>query len=95
MSLTWEPSEEFLVAVQKPYKIGNFIHVRGLHGRIVEQITNQEYLEAWAWRGFNSEAISLNPRFYYRCRRIEDDSLGSTVQACSDPTGRGDQESTS
>ncbi len=91
--LTWDPSEEFLVAVQTPYKIGDSIHVCGQQGRVIEPISHQEYLEAWEWTGFPSEAISLNPRFYYRCKRIEDDSLGSTVQVGSDQTGRGDQES--
>ena len=95
MSFVWEPSEEFLVAVQAPYQIGDSIHVRGQQGRIIEPITHQEYLEAWEWTGFPSEAISLNPRFYYRCKRIEDDSLGDAVPAGSELALRGDQESAS
>jgi len=92
--LTWQPSEEFLVAVQTPYKIGDSIHVCGQQGRIIEPISHQEYLEAWEWTGFPSEAISLNPRFYYRCKRT-DQSLGDAVSAGSESALRGDQESAS
>ena len=107
--ITWEPSEEFLVAVQRPYGPTELVEARGLRGYIIEQITHDDYAEAWAWRGFDSDAISVSPRYYYRCKRIEDPenlyhgtetnkvdhSLGSTVPATSDQTGRGDQESAS
>ena len=92
MSLTWEPSEEFLVAVQRPYQLGDKIEARGVQGRIIEQITYQEYTEAWAYMGFSSDAISVSPRYYYRCKRI-DDSLAATVAPVSEILERGDQES--
>lgn len=92
MSLLWDPSEEFLVAVQRPYRKGELIEARGVPGRIIEQISHQEYIEAWAYTGFCSEAISLSPKFYYRCKRT-DDNLGDTVAAGSEPALRGDQES--
>ena len=96
--LTWEPSEEFLVAVQRSYQKDEIVDLRdcrGIMGRVIEPISPQEYSEVWAFRGYDSEASSLNPRFYYRCKRIENDSLGDTVPAGSDSALRGDQESAS
>lgn len=92
MSLLWDPSEEFLVAVQRPYRKDETIEARGVPGRIVEQITHREYIEAWAYTGFCSEAISLSPKFYYRCKRT-DDNLADAVAAGSEPALRGGEES--
>lgn len=66
-------STDFLVALQGPKQIGDEIDLlesHGLKGRIVEQITHEEYLETWAFRGFQTEARSLHPRYWYRCERL-------------------------
>ncbi len=87
--IPFQPAEEFLVAVQRRYRISETIEARGLKGRIVEQISHEDYREVWAYRGFNSEAISLNPQYYYRCVKLADertshsnlsDSLDSTTK---------------
>ncbi len=83
---------DFLVAVQRRYKEGEFIKAEslGLTGRVVEAISHQDYLEVWAFRGFPSEGIAaITPRFYYRCVRIPSD-IGLETGNDSERTVRGD-----
>ena len=61
----------FWVALPLPKKLQDEIEVQGIRGRIVEQITHDEYLSVWAFKGFPTEGIALNPRAYYRCERLD------------------------
>ena len=71
---------DFYVALPQKQKIGDVVEVYGMRGRIVEWLTHEEYLEIWAFKGFPSEGISLNPRAYYRCERLD----GEAAETCSD-----------
>ena len=63
--------QDFLVAVQRRYRIDEPIEWKNLKGIVVEAISHQDYLEVWAFRGFPTEGVSaIRPRFYYRCVRI-------------------------
>jgi hypothetical protein len=90
--IDFQVGEEFLVAVQRPYKIGEEVQAHGLKGRIVESISHQDYIEVWAYRGFASEAISVGAKCYYRCQRIGDKPPLTSLPAVGEPL-RGDQES--
>jgi len=61
---------DFWVALPLPKKLQDEIEVHGIRGRIVEQITHDEYLAVWA--AFQDKGVgSLNPRAYYRCERLD------------------------
>ena len=68
--IAFEPGTEFLAALPLRYRIGDEIEACGVKGRIVEEITYEDYLDAWASRGFAQEAIGLQVRFYYRCTKL-------------------------
>lgn len=80
-------SNDFLVALQQPQRIGSEVEVLGVRGRIVEQITYEEYVTTWAFKGFPSEAISINPRVYYRCVMLSE--VGSKFRRHSETEVRG------
>ncbi len=62
---------DFWVALPLPKKIGDEIEVHGIRARIAEEISHQEYLDIWAFKGFPTEGIALNPRGYYRCEKLD------------------------
>jgi hypothetical protein len=95
MTIDFTPGEEFLVAVQRPYKLNEPIEARGLKGRIVEPISYMDYVEVWAFRGFDSEAISDSPSFYYRCVKMACDKPPLPRSLDSKTEVREDQESAS
>ena len=63
---------DFYVALPEKHKLGDEVTIHGIKGRIVEWLTHQEYLNVWAFKGFPTEGIALNPRAYYRCERLDD-----------------------
>lgn len=66
------PPNEFLAAVQIPYKPGATLEVESLNlrGRVIEQVSYSDYVALWAWHGCPEEGISLFPRYYYRCEKL-------------------------
>jgi hypothetical protein len=65
-------SNDFLVALQHPQRIGSEVEVHGVRGQIVEQITYEEYVMTWMYKGCPSEGVSLFPTVYYRCKMLSD-----------------------
>jgi hypothetical protein len=88
--IAFQLGEEFLVAVQRPYRQDEIIEARGLKGRILERITEQDYLEVWRFRGSDSEGLSLSPQFYYRCKLIQ--NLAASVAPVLEMPLRWDEE---
>jgi hypothetical protein len=91
--IDFQAGKDFLVAVQHEYQKGEPIRVdtsRGpLVGTVEDRISREDYLEVWAFRGYDADGMSLHPRFYYRCVKLSD--IGGASQL--DPqTEVGEQE---
>lgn len=70
--ISFEAGKEFLVATAAPYRLGQLIHAPGgLRGKVIDQISEQDYNDVWAFRGYPAEGESVDPRYFYRCEKLE------------------------
>lgn len=66
---TMFPSDTFVFAFHRALPLETRVEARGATGRIVAQLTLQEYIEEWSASGYHDYGICRHPNFFYRVEK--------------------------
>jgi hypothetical protein len=61
--------DTFVIALPRSAQLGDPVEARGASGRIIESLSREEYIRAWADAGCPNLGICRRPNFFYRVER--------------------------